>query len=120
MQDRIFLSNGNRKSIGGRKLSNSTYVSKSDPESALVARSGKPKALCHKVHYAADDKARVITSVIVTAGNIQDHEKLVEQLDYCRQVVGLAIVESVADKGYWGRTHLSPSFRARNSRLHSR
>lgn len=85
---------------GGRKLSNELYASKTDPESTLVARSGKPRSLCHKVHYAADASKRIITSVMVTTGNLQDHEKFIEQIKYCRNVIGLSVEEAVADKGY--------------------
>lgn len=87
-------------SKGGRKLSNQSYTSRVDPDSQLVRRKNGGKALCHKVHYAADAKDRVITSVMVTPGNVQDHEKLIDQIEYCRGELQLPVAQVSADKGY--------------------
>lgn len=84
----------------GRKLSNETHVSRSDYESTLVSRQNGPKQLCHKVHYVADSKKRVITGVSVTTGARPDYEVLPQQLDYCRSTLGLNFKKLVADKGY--------------------
>lgn len=70
-------------SIPKQGCSNKTYVSKTDPESAIACHGDKlPLQLAYKEHFTVDSHARVITAVEITNASIDDGSqlsKLIEQ-----------------------------------------
>ncbi len=76
-------------------------ASRTDPDAGLVSRSGVPLGLYHKVHVGVDGgRARIITAIDVTAGEIAD-EHLLGRL--CREhqgVTGSHLEEVIADTKY--------------------
>ena len=80
---------------------NALVVSRTDPDAGLVARDGVPLALYHKLHVGVDGgRARIITAVDVTAGEVAD-EGLLDRL--CKEhegVTGRTLAEVVADAKY--------------------
>jgi transposase len=64
-------------------VSNKDYVSKTDPDSAIVCHGKKlPLQLAYKEHFTVDSQARVITAVEITNASIDDGamlSKLIEQ-----------------------------------------
>lgn len=57
---------------------NDTHVSTTDPDAALVSRTGKGSRLCYHHHRAVDDAHGVITAVATTPGSIAENHKLLD------------------------------------------
>ncbi len=83
-----------------RKLANQTHVSASDPDATLVSRPGVHKKLCYKAHFSADTDSRMITDAYATTGARHECPILSERIEYQCNVLGLAIKEVIADRGY--------------------
>jgi len=84
---------------GPRKVSNGTHISRSDPDSKLMNRPGKPKGL-HYLEHRSIDETGYITDVTITPGNASDHAGYVERLKRQEKSFGFCIKNCVADKGY--------------------
>ncbi len=82
------------------KLANQTHVSASDPDETLVSRPGVHKKLCYKAHFSADADSRMITDAYATTGARHECPILPERIEYQCNVLGLAIKEVIADRGY--------------------
>ena len=82
-----------------RKISNETHISKTDPDSKLMNRPGKPKGL-HYLEHRSIDESGYITDVYVTPGNASDHVGYVERLKRQEETFGFCIKNCVGDKGY--------------------
>jgi hypothetical protein len=80
---------------------NLLVASRTDPEAGLVSRSGVPLGLYYQAHVGVDGgRARVITAIEVTAGEVAD-EHLLGRL--CREhqgATGRQLAEVVADTKY--------------------
>jgi len=57
---------------------NDTHVSTTDPDAALVSRTGQGSRLCSHHHRAIDDAHGVITAVETTPGSIAENHKLMD------------------------------------------
>lgn len=57
--------------VKGKKYSNQTHRSISDPDATLANKAGVHKALYHKVHQVSDTESRVILDTHVTSGAVQ-------------------------------------------------
>lgn len=91
------------KSPKKRGGSNQNYQSKTDPDSRMVNKPGKPSSLYYKTHYCSDSKKRIITDVLTTYADRGDTEDLLEvytRAENRLKKLGLAIEEISADKGY--------------------
>ena len=81
------------------KKNNDTHRSKSDPDSRLMNRPGKPGGL-HYLEHRSMDKSGYITDTYVTPGNEQDSIPYIDRLLRQSRVFDFKINNVVADKGY--------------------
>ena len=87
-------------SLVGKKISNQTHVSRTDPDASLAGKQGEYKALRHKTHDIIDAGSRVILDCHVTSGNVSEHTIFPDRLMNVQNEFGLAVGEVVADRGY--------------------
>jgi hypothetical protein len=59
-----------KHSIVGKKLTNATHVSATDPDATLSGKHGEYKALNYKTHHMIDADSRVIIDCHVTTGGL--------------------------------------------------
>lgn len=93
----------NSKGIKRTKLSNKNYKSKTDSDSRIAKKPGKPVSLYYTVHYAVDSQARIITEVLSTHSDISDYDSLITVVDRAKRRINQLDkqIESIgADKGY--------------------
>jgi transposase len=77
-----------------------TKISRTDPESGYMARSGKPEGFFYLDHRTVDGKHNLITDTHVTPGNVHDARPYLERLDRQRRQFELAPVMVGVDAGY--------------------
>ena len=79
---------------------NKQYLSTTDPD-ASVTRYGKGKSkLRYKTHRSVDSKAEVITATMVTAGSVDEGEKLEEMIEQHEENTSSAVKAVVGDSRY--------------------
>lgn len=78
---------------------NDSHYSKTDPDSKIMNRPGKPGGL-HYLEHRSVDQSGYITDVYVTPGNASDHLVYTDRLRRQMKVFGFEINNCVADKGY--------------------
>jgi transposase len=83
-----------------RKISNQTHVSGTDPDSTMVARPGRYRKLCYKIHYAIDGGNRFILDCHATTGARHECIVLPERISYLTEEHNFPIEEVIADRGY--------------------
>lgn len=83
-----------------QKSTNKTHISKTDPDSSCVSRSGYGGKLYHKVHTSIDGGSRVITDCYVTTGGAHECNILRGRIDHQKKRLKLPIQEVLADSGY--------------------
>lgn len=88
------------KCIKGKRFSNDTHASHSDPEATLAGKVGEKKSLCYKVHNSVDPSARVIVNTHVGSGNEVEGTLLFEQLDQVQKQWDYKVATVTADRGY--------------------
>ena len=88
------------KYIKGKKFSNETHVSKTDPDCTLAGKVGEPKQLRYKNHCTIDRDSRVILDAHITTGADVDGHEMTGRLDHIEQSFDLKIGELTADRGY--------------------
>lgn len=91
------------KSRSSKAGSNKDYYSKTDPDSRMASKPGKPSGLYYSTHYSSDSKKRIITDVLTTYADRRDSVVLSEVYSRAEKrlnKLGLAIEEVSADKGY--------------------
>lgn len=89
--------------------SNRDYESKTDPDSRMASKPGKPNGLYYSTHYSADIRNRIITDVLTTYADNGDSKVLLEVYDRAEKrlrQLGLNIEEVSADKGYCSGNNL--------------
>jgi transposase len=89
-----------QRQIEGKKISNKTHVSKSDPESGLSGKAFEAKSLAYKTHCAIDADSRVIIDCHVTAGSVSEVKVLESRIDAIEKNLAVKIEEVIADRGY--------------------
>ena len=86
---------------GTQGLVNELVVSRTDPDAGLVRREGVPSGFYHKVHLGVDGgRARVITAVEVTPGEVADEHLLDRLRKEHTGTTGRTVTEIVADTKY--------------------
>lgn len=95
-----------QKSIEGKKISNKTHVSKSDPDSTLAGKAAEAKSLAYKTHHTIDASSRVIIDCHVTTGATSEVKVAIDRVDFIEKSLGLKIKELVADRGYGSAENL--------------
>lgn len=88
------------KYIKGKKFSNDTHVSKTDPDCTLAGKVGEPKQLRYKTHCTIDRDSRVILDTYITTGADVDGHEMTGRLNHIEENFGLKIEELTADRGY--------------------
>lgn len=86
-----------------RKRSNKEYRSKTDPDSKIARKPGKPTDLYYSTHYSVDSKGRIITDVYTTTAEKTDADILLEVVQRTEERLsefGLKISSVGADKNY--------------------
>jgi transposase len=86
--------------ILGKKFSNETHVSKTDPDATLAGKVGEPKKLRYKVHNTADRKSRIILDTHVTTGSEVEGKVGLSRIDAIEENFGIEVEELTADRGY--------------------
>lgn len=89
-----------QRKIEGKKISNKTHVSKSDPESGLSGKAFEAKSLAYKTHSAIDADSRVIIDCHVTAGSVSEVKVFQSRVEAIEMNLGVKIGEVIADRGY--------------------
>ena len=82
-----------------KRFTNKTHRSKSDPDSRLMGRRGKPKGL-HYLEHRSIDISGFITDVYITPSNKLDHEPYIDRIKRQKFAFKLPIKNAVADRGY--------------------
>jgi transposase len=95
-----------QKNILGKKISNKTHVSASDPDASLSGKKGEAKSLSYKTHHAIDASSRVIVDCHVTTGGTSEVTVALDRVDFIEQSLGLKINELIADRGYGSAENL--------------
>jgi transposase len=88
------------KYIKGKKFSNETHVSKTDPDCALAGKVGEPKHLRYKVHETIDRDSRIILDAHITDGSEVDGKQMFSRIDHIEETFGATIEEFTGDRGY--------------------
>ncbi len=83
----------------GLDRNNSTHVSRTDPDTSIVTRSGKGTMLAYSVEYWTDSRAGVITHVDAHTGAEAEHRTVMKSVRRQREVFGLPIASLSYDKG---------------------
>ncbi len=92
-----------KKKNHNQKDKNKIYFSRTDPDSRITSKPGKPTGLYYSTHYSADSKHRIITDVLTTYADRRDSKVLFEVYQRAErrlEQLGLSIEEVSADKGY--------------------
>lgn len=77
-----------------------TSIVKTDPDSGLLNRPGKPSGPHFLAHTSIDTKNGIIIDIHPSAGNINDCEPFIERLNVIQEKFDLNIKNVGADRGY--------------------
>ena len=83
-----------------RKLSNKTHISRTDPDSSLAKKEGKPRSLKYKVHISIDADSRIILDNKITTGRLHEGPIYLDRMRYIEDKYQLRVREAIADRGY--------------------
>lgn len=102
-ESELRIERSREKSKEDRTGRNKNFQSKTDPDSRMANKPGKPSDLYYRTHYSADSKKKIITEVLTTFADRGDSLALVEVYERAEKrlnSLGLKIEEVSADKGY--------------------
>lgn len=91
---------------GGPRMTNSTHVSKTDPESTLAGKESEKKFLSYKTHFMADFESRVILECPVTTGATHEVTVFSNNLEQMKKEQGVNVGEVIADRGFGSAVNL--------------
>jgi transposase len=97
------IEKSSEKKANKKTTSNKDYQSKTDPDSRVAIKPGKPGGLYYSTHYSSDSKKRIITDVLTTYADRVDSSVLMEVYQRAEnrlEKLGLKVQEVSADKGY--------------------
>lgn len=106
-QDGLSNKDLRQNSIVGKKLSNSTHVSKTDPDATLSGKNGEYKALNYKTHHMIDADSRVIIDCHITTGADSETKTVLERVEAIRKNLNIIPKEVIADRGYGSGENLT-------------
>jgi len=106
-QDGLSNKDLRQNSIVGKKLSNSTHVSETDPDATLSGKSGEYKALNYKTHHMIDADSRVIVDCHITTGADSETKTVLERVEAVKNNFNITPKEVIADRGYGSGENLS-------------
>ena len=87
-------------SIGPKKLSNVTHVSKTDKDSTLAMKKGTSRSLKYKIHTSIDAHKRIILDNRVITGAVHETNLYLERVAYIQNKFGLKLQNVIADRAY--------------------
>lgn len=105
-KDGLSVNDFRKRGIGGKKISNKTHISPSDPDATLSGKDGEQKALAYKTHHAIDACSRVIVDCHVTTGSVSDVTMFIERMNHIQEKFDCKIGEVIADRGYGSAENL--------------
>lgn len=105
-KDGLSVNDLRKRGIGGKKISNKTHFSPSDPDATLSGKDGEQKALAYKTHHAIDAGSRVIVDCHVTTGSVSDVTVFIDRMNHVQKKFDSKISEIVADRGYGSAENL--------------
>ncbi len=105
-KDGLSVNDLRKRGIGGKKISNKTHFSPTDPDATLSGKEGEQKALAYKTHHAIDAGSRVIVDCHVTTGSVSDVTMFIERINHIQEKFECQIGEVVADRGYGSAENL--------------
>ena len=82
------------------KSTETTSIVKTDPDSGLLNRPGKPTGPHYLAHTSIDTESGIIVDIHPSARNINDCEPFIERLSVIQEKFGLDIKNVGADRGY--------------------
>ena len=92
--------NAPSKYIIGKKFSNDTHVSKTDPDATLACKVSEKKQLRYKVHDTIDRDSRIILDAHVTAGTELEGKVMFDRIDHIENTFNITVEELTGDRGY--------------------
>ena len=92
--------NAPTKYIKGKKFSNETHISETDPDCTLAGKVGETKQLRYKVHETIDRDSRIILDAHITAGSEVDGKQMLGRIDHIEETFNITIEEFTGDRGY--------------------
>jgi transposase len=95
-----------QRKIEGKKISNKTHVSCSDPDATLSGKAFEAKSLAYKTHSAIDADSRVIVDCHLTSGSTSEVKVMQSRVEAIEENLGLKIGEIIADRGYGSAENL--------------
>ena len=87
----------NNKKSGKANLK---YISTTDPDASVVRMGSGQSKLRYKIHRGVDEKAEVITATEVTAGEVNEANRLMSLIDTHQENTGQTLKTAVADSKY--------------------
>jgi transposase len=96
-----------RGDIRGKKISNETHVSKSDPDCTLAGKASEYKSLAYRTHHMIDADSRVIMDAHVTTGAVSEVSVFCDRIDAVKEIFNIEIGEAIADRGYGSGENLT-------------
>lgn len=106
-QDGLSNKDLRQNSIVGKKLSNATHVSKTDPDATLSGKNGEYKALNYKTHHMIDADSRVIIDCHITTGADSETKTVLERVEAVKNNLNIIPKEVIADRGYGSGENLT-------------
>jgi hypothetical protein len=106
-QDGLSNKDLRQNSIVGKKLSNATHVSKTDPDASLSGKNGEYKALNYKTHHMIDADSRVIIDCHITTGADSETKTVLERIEAVKNNLNIIPKEMIADRGYGSGENLT-------------
>lgn len=79
---------------------NRKYISTTDPDASVVRMGSGHSKLRYKIHRGVDEKAEVITATEVTAGEVNEANRLMSLIDAHQENTGQVVKTAVADSKY--------------------
>jgi len=95
-----------QRKIEGKKISNKTHVSSSDPDAGLSGKAFEAKSLAYKTHSAIDADSRVIVDCHLTSGAESEVKHFQARVEAIEENLGLKIGEIIADRGFGSAENL--------------
>ena len=87
-------------SFSKNKLSNSSHISTSDPDSSLAMKIGAARSLKYKVHMSIDKDSRVVLDSKVNTGSCHETQIYLDRLFYIKSKYNLDMTSVIADRAY--------------------
>lgn len=102
-RERKYKEQDKRKNNKRRVLSNSTHVSRSDPDARIAVKPGKPRMLCYTSTMSVDVQENVITNIAAEHASKKDSQLLIKNIYRTEAALNnqdLSMSNVLADTGF--------------------